>query len=159
GFDRRDRARLHSLWDRVIDSERWSEGELLGEFEAAWTRWNGLPAVATSSWTGAAMAALEHAGVAGETVVCPSNTFAATPLATLNAGATPAFVDCNREDLCMSFRDFERVAERCKPRAAWLVHIGGHIAFDVEAIANYCRDNGIFLIEDCAHAHGASWNG
>src|SRR3712207_7255982 len=40
-----------------------------------------------------------------------------------------------------------------------LVHIGGHIAFEIEQIAAYCRDHGIFLIEDCAHAHGASWNG
>jgi dTDP-4-amino-4,6-dideoxygalactose transaminase len=59
----------------------------------------------------------------------------------------------------MSFADFERAAERFKPRAAFLVHIGGHIAFDSERIADYCRRQGIFLIEDCAHAHGASWNG
>ena len=46
-----------------------------------------------------------------------------------------------------------------RPRAAFLVHIGGHIAFEVERIAAYCAEHGIFLIEDCAHAHGASWNG
>ena len=69
------------------------------------------------------------------------------------------FVDCNREDLCMSFADFEAKAEQHKPKAAILVHIGGHIAFDSEQIAEYCAANDIFLIEDCAHAHGASWNG
>ena len=37
-------------------------------------------------------------------------------------------------------------------------HIGGHIAFEVERIADYCRAEGIFLLEDCAHAHGASWD-
>jgi dTDP-4-amino-4,6-dideoxygalactose transaminase len=105
------------------------------------------------------MAALTFAGVRGETVLCPSNTFMATPLAALNAGAVVQFVDCNREDLCMSFADFEAKAEKHRPRAAFLVHIGGHIAFDVEPIAAYCREHGIFLIEDCAHAHGAEWNG
>ena len=40
-----------------------------------------------------------------------------------------------------------------------IVHIGGHIAFDTDRIAEYCRANDIFLLEDCAHAHGASWNG
>jgi dTDP-4-amino-4,6-dideoxygalactose transaminase len=40
-----------------------------------------------------------------------------------------------------------------------LVHIGGHLAFEVEQIAAYCRDHGIFLLEDCAHAHGAVWDG
>jgi dTDP-4-amino-4,6-dideoxygalactose transaminase len=39
------------------------------------------------------------------------------------------------------------------------VHIGGHIAFQIEEISKFCRDNGIMLLEDCAHAHGASWNG
>jgi perosamine synthetase len=40
-----------------------------------------------------------------------------------------------------------------------LVHIGGHIAFDAQRIADYCAREGIFLLEDCAHAHGASWDG
>ena len=92
-------------------------------------------------------------------MLCPSNTFMATPLAALHAGAEVAFVDCNREDLCMSFADFEAKVARHHPRAAILVHIGGHIAFDVERIAELCRAEGIFLIEDCAHAHGAGWHG
>jgi perosamine synthetase len=159
GFDQRDRARLHELWDEVLDSERWTEGELVARFEGAWEAWNGLPCVAFSSWSGAAMAALEFCGVRGEAVLCPSNTFMATPLSVIKAGARPVFVDCNREDLCISFADFEAKAERHRPRAAWLVHIGGHIAFDVERIADYCHERGIFLIEDCAHAHGAQWRG
>jgi dTDP-4-amino-4,6-dideoxygalactose transaminase len=159
GFDPRDRPRVHELIDAVIDSGQWSEGAMTEQFEAAWQGWNELPAVAFSSWTGGALAALHFAGVEGETVLCPSNTFMATPLAALGAGARVEFVDCNREDLCMSFADFESKAERLRPRAAFVVHIGGHIAFEVEQIARYCKENGIFLIEDCAHAHGASWNG
>ncbi|HWE15422.1 MAG TPA: DegT/DnrJ/EryC1/StrS family aminotransferase [Solirubrobacteraceae bacterium] len=159
GFDQRDRERLHALIDEVLDSNRWAEAGMNARFEAAWEAWNEAPAVALGSWAGGALAALHFAGVHGETVLCPSNTFMATPLAAVRAGAEVQFVDCNREDLCMSFADFERAAERFKPRAAFLVHIGGHIAFDSDRIAQYCRENGIFLIEDCAHAHGASWNG
>jgi dTDP-4-amino-4,6-dideoxygalactose transaminase len=159
GFDHRDRARLHGLIDEVLDSERWTEATMTERFEAAWEAWNEAPAVASSSWAGGAMAALHFAGVEGQTVLCPSNTFMATPLAAIRAGARVEFVDCNREDLCMSFADFEAKAEKHRPRAAFLVHIGGHIAFEVEKIARYCREQGIFLIEDCAHAHGASWNG
>jgi dTDP-4-amino-4,6-dideoxygalactose transaminase len=159
GFDHRDRERLHALIDEVLDSNRWSEADMVGRFETSWEAWNGAAAVAMSSWAGGALAALDFAGVKGETVLCPSNTFMATPLAAIRAGAEVQFVDCNREDLCMSFADFERAAEQFKPRAAILVHIGGHIAFDSEQIAAYCREHGIFLMEDCAHAHGASWNG
>jgi perosamine synthetase len=159
GFDPRDRTRLHELWDEVIDSQQWSDGEMTRRFEAAWSSWNQAPAVAFSGWAGGALAALDYAGVAGETVLCPSNTFMATPLTIGHAGGEVVFVDCNREDFCMSFADFEAKAERHRPRAAVLVHIGGHLAFESERIARYCRDHGIFLLEDCAHAHGAGWDG
>jgi dTDP-4-amino-4,6-dideoxygalactose transaminase len=159
GFDDRDRERVHALWDEVFTSQRWTEGPLTERFEAAWAGWNELDAVAFNGWAGAAMAALSFAGVRGETVLCPSNTFMATPLAALHAGASVQFVDCNREDLCLSFASFEAAVARHRPRAAFVVHIGGHIAFDIEAIAELCRAEGIFLIEDCAHAHGAAWHG
>jgi dTDP-4-amino-4,6-dideoxygalactose transaminase len=159
GFDQRDRARLHELWDEIFDSHRWTEGPLVERFEDAWRTWNGLDAVAFGGWAGAALAALDFAGVRGETVLCASNTFMATPLAVLRAGARVEFVDCNREDLCMSLADLERKVERHRPRAVFLTHIGGHLAFEVGEIAALCRDRGIFLLEDCAHAHGASWHG
>jgi perosamine synthetase len=159
GFDRRDRARLHELWDEVIDSEQWSEGEMTRRFEAAWAAWNGAGAVAHASWAGGALAALAFADVRGEAVLCPSNTFMATPLAILQAGGRPVFVDCNRDDLCASLRDFEAKLHHHRPKAAFLVHIGGHVAFEIEEIAALCAAEGVFLIEDCAHAHGAQWHG
>jgi perosamine synthetase len=158
GFDGRDRARLHELWDGVLDSQRWSEGELTASFEAAWEVHNGLPAVALSSWTGGALAALEWAQVRGHTVVVPSNTFMATPLAVLAAGATPVFGDCRRDDLCLSLAEVQRLIDLHDPAAVFLVHVGGHIAFDADAIARLCRERGVVLLEDCAHAHGAVWN-
>jgi perosamine synthetase len=158
GFDPRDRARLHDLWDGVLDSQRWSEGELTAAFEAAWEAHNDLPAVALSSWSGGALAALEWAGVRGRRVVVPSNTFMATPLAVLAAGATPVFGDCRRDDLCLSLEETERLIDEHDPAAVFLVHIGGHIAFDAPAIAQLCRERGVLLLEDCAHAHGASWD-
>jgi perosamine synthetase len=159
GFDLRDRERLHAFWDGILERQQWVGGPLTEAFEAAWGAWNGLPAVATSSWTGAALAALNYFDVRGQTVLCPSNTFMATPLAVEACGGRVTFVDCNRNDLCMSFADLERKVAAERPRAVFLVHIGGHIAFDVERIAELCRSEGIVLIEDCAHAHGASWHG
>jgi perosamine synthetase len=158
-FDARDRARLHELWDGVIDSGRWSESELTASFESAWQAHNGLGAVATSSWSGGALAALEWAQVRGRKVVVPSNTFMATPLAVVGAGATPVFGDCRRDDLCLSVQETERLIDEHDPAAVFLVHIGGHIAFDAPAIAELCRDRGVTLLEDCAHAHGAVWDG
>ena len=159
GFDHRDRARLHELWDGILDDQQWSDGALVRTFEETWAAWNGVPAVATSAWTGSALAALEFFELRGKTVLCPSNTFMATPLAVLAAGARVEFVDCNRDDLCLSFADLERKVARHRPAAVFLVHIGGHIAFEADRIAELCRAEGIVLLEDCAHAHGASWHG
>jgi len=159
GFDHRDRVRLHALWDEALDAEAWSEGVLTKAFEVAWEAWSGLPTVATNGWTGAALAALEYFGVRGKKVLCPSNTFMAAPLAIQRAGGIVEFVDCNRDDLCMSFEDLERKAIEHEPHAVMVVHIGGHIAFEIEQIAAFCYENGIVLLEDCAHSHGASWHG
>lgn len=159
GFDQRDRQRLYQMWDEIFDTNRWSEGQFVIRFESAWSKWNGLPSVAFSSWAGGAMAALDFIDVRGATVLCPSNTFMATPLSVLKAGGQVQFVDCNRDDLCMSFDDLQRKVAKHKPKAVWLVHIGGHIAFEIEEIAAFCRSQGIWLLEDCAHAHGAKWRG
>jgi dTDP-4-amino-4,6-dideoxygalactose transaminase len=83
----------------------------------------------------------------------------ATPLACVEVGAKVEFVDCNREDLCMSFEDLERKVHQHKPAAVFLVHIGGHLAFEIDRIVELCQAEGIVLLEDCAHSHGASWNG
>ena len=97
----------------MIDSQQWSEGALTRRFEAPWAARHGLGAVATGSWTGAALAALDHAGVGrGDVVLCPSNTFMATPLAALHLGAEVEFVDCERDDLCLSLADLERAIAR-----------------------------------------------
>jgi perosamine synthetase len=160
GFDERDRRRLHELWDEVLDSQQWAEGAFTRRFEALWADRHDAAAVAFGSWTGGALAALTFAGVGpGDVVLCPSNTFMATPLAALHLGAEVAFLDCGRDDLCATLAEFERGIAQHRPKAAFLVHIGGHLAFAVEAIAKVCREAGVFLIEDCAHAHGASLDG
>src|SRR5262245_54238218 len=103
GFDRRDIPRLHALWDEVVASNQWSEGAMTRGFEESWSGWNGLGSVATSSWSGGALAALHYADVAGKDVLVPSNTFMATVLAIQQAGGNPVFVDARRDDLCMDF--------------------------------------------------------
>jgi dTDP-4-amino-4,6-dideoxygalactose transaminase len=159
GFDHRDRARLHALWDEILDSEHWTEGALTARFEELWAQQHGVGAVALSSWSGAALAALDHAGVgAGDVVLCPSNTFMATPLAALHLGARVEFVDCERDDLCLSLADLERKIAEHRPKAVIVVHIGGHLAFRIAEIAALCRAEGVFLLEDCAHAHGATFH-
>ena len=159
GFDARDKARVMQYWDEILSGGRWTEGDFTKRFEDRWSQWNGLPSVALSSWAGGAMACMEYFQLRGKNVLCPTNTFMATPLAITMGGADVIFGDCNREDLCLSVEAVQKAAAEQNIAAVWLVHIGGHLAFDTERIAAFCAQKGIVLLEDCAHAHGASWNG
>jgi perosamine synthetase len=159
GFEKEDTKKLHDYWDKIIEKNQWSESNFTKMFEEKWSEYNQLQSVAFSSWGGAALAALECFDVKGKTVLCPSNTFMATPLSVVKAGGQVEFVDCNKDDLCLSLEDLKIKIDVFKPAAVWVVHIGGHIAFQIEEIAKLCRDKRITLLEDCAHAHGASWNG
>ena len=159
GFDRRDKARVFEYWNQIFTSQKWSHAKFTELFEDTWSAWNAAPAVAFSSWAGGALACMEHFKLRGTNVLCPTNTFMATPFAIEKAGATVVFGDCNRTDLCLSYDAVVAAAREHQIAAVWLVHIGGHIAFDAPRIADFCRSHGIILLEDCAHAHGASWNG
>lgn len=159
GFDLRDKRRVYEYWDEIFASQKWTEGKFTQLFEEKWSEWNGIPAVATSSWAGSAMACMEYYNLKGKKVLCPTNTFMATPLAVAKVGAEVVFADCNRSDLCLSYEALLAACKEHELAAVWLVHIGGHIAFDTPKIADFCRSRGIILLEDCAHAHGASWNG
>ncbi len=159
GFEKEDTKKLHAYWDEIISTEQWTEGKFTGLFEERWAEQHLVPSVGFSSWGGAALAALEFFQVRGKTVLCPSNTFMATPFSVIKAGGNVEFVDCNKDDLCLSLEDLALKIKKFDPVAVWIVHIGGHIAFQVEAIRTLCQKKGIILLEDCAHAHGASWHG
>ena len=159
GFEKEDTKKLHKFWDEIIQAHQWSEGKFIRMFEEKWSEYNNICAVAFSSWAGAALAALEFFNVRDKTVLCPSNTFMATPLSVIKAGGNVEYVDCNKTDLCMSLDDLKLKIDIYRPVAIWVVHIGGHLAFQIEEIAALSKGKGIILLEDCACAHGASWNG
>lgn len=159
GFEREDTKRLYEYWNEIIDSQKWSEGKFTKMFEDKWSEYNRLDSVSFSSWGGAALATLEFFNVKSKVVLCPSNTFMATPLSVIKAGGQLEFVDCNKNDLCINLEDLENKINEYNPVAVWVVHIGGHLAFKIKEIAELCKKKNIVLLEDCAHAHGASWNG
>ena len=159
GFDPRDKQRVFEYWDDIFANQKWTEGKYTQLFEEKWAKWNGAPAVSFSSWAGGAMACMEFFKLAGKKVLVPTNTFMATPLAVMKGGAEVVFGDCNREDLCLSYDAVVKAANEHNIAAVCLVHIGGHLAFDSKRIADFCRERNIVLLEDCAHAHGASWSG
>lgn len=157
-FEEEYRKKFYELEEQIFDSNFWSEGKMLRTFEEKFGEYVKLGAKAVSSGGAGLLAILDYIDVNGKDVLVPSNTFWADARAVKLAGGNPIYVDCNRNDLCMSFEDMKaKITENTK--AVIVVHIGGHIAFQIEEIASFCKAQGIYLVEDCAHVHGAWWNG
>ena len=144
----------------VLQSGWLSMGPKTQEFEAHFARLLGVKhALAVANGTAALHLACEVLGLgAGDEVLCPALTFVASANAILYTGARPVFVDISGpHDLNLSAADAARkVSERT--RAIMVVHYGGYPA-DLDAIGALARRHGLRIIEDCAHAPGALYQG
>lgn len=157
-FEEEYKKRYYQLLDEVFESNFWSDGKMTRRFEEKFEEFTNLHSCAVTSGGAGLLSILEYVDVKGKEVIVPANTFWATAQAAKKAGAKVVYADCNKEDLCMSYEDMVRKVT-VDTKAVIVVHIGGHIAFEIEKIAAYCKKHHIQLIEDCAHAHGAEWNG
>ncbi len=157
-FEEEYRKKFYELENRIFDSNFWSEGQMQRDFESRFGEYVKLGARAVSSGGAALLSILEYIDVRGKDVIVPSNTFWADARAVQLAGGNVVFVDCNREDLCLSLEDLKNKVTN-NTKAVIVVHIGGHIAFQIEEIAKFCKERDIALVEDCAHVHGGWWDG
>lgn len=102
--------------------------------------------------------ALRAAGIGwGNEVIVPAYTFQATASAPMGAGAIPVIVDIDPNTYCLDPKAAER-AITAKTKAIIPVHLGASMA-DMDAIMALAEKHNLIVIEDCAHAHGAKWNG
>lgn len=113
-------------------------------------------AVAANTCTSALEMTIRALGIgAGDEVIVPTQTFIATAFAVHHAGARPIFADIRRLTHCLDPQDVERRITN-RTRAVILVHMAGLITPDLPELQSLCRRHNLHLIEDCAHAHGAS---
>ena len=144
---------------QILRSGRLTMGPYLERFEQEFAAYMGVEhAVGMNSGTAALEVALRYWGVEGGEVVVPTNTFIASSNAALLVGSRPVLCDIDPQTLSSGLPQIEaQVGE--KTRAVVAVHIAGLIAPDIEAIRSFCRARGLLLLEDAAHAHGASADG
>ncbi|PYV68438.1 MAG: DegT/DnrJ/EryC1/StrS aminotransferase [Acidobacteria bacterium] len=129
--------------------------EEVEQFEKEFASQLGLPyAVAVSSGTGALHTALSALGVGpGQEIIVPAYMWVAVASAVVNLGAIPILVDIDDtfgidpEDL------LRRITSRTRGIIA--VHMSG-APINLPPLANIARERGLFLLEDCAQANGAS---
>jgi dTDP-4-amino-4,6-dideoxygalactose transaminase len=134
-------------------------GDIGRQFEEAWAKWNGAKfAVTTTNGTSALHTALAGLGIGpGDEVIVPSYTFIASSFCVVQAGAIPVFADSRLADHCIDPDDI-----RCKitgrTRAIIPVHLYGNVC-DMDAIMQVAAEHNLFVVEDCAQAHGARYKG
>lgn len=130
-------------------------GEEVAAFEAAFAKYTGVRhCVGVGSGTDAIELMLRAAGIgSGDEVIVPANSFIATALAVVRAGATPVFADVEARYYLV---DSERLATRigARTRAIIAVHLFGQMA-PMSTLDALAREAGVLLFEDAAQAHGA----
>lgn len=119
---------------------------------------SGFQTVATNSATSGLHLALEAVGVKpGDKVLVPTLTFTATAEVVRYMGATPVLVDVDPDTMNIDMDDAKRrITPKCK--AIIPVHFGG-LPCDMRSIWSFAVENGLFVIEDAAHALGSSYEG
>ena len=139
----------------VLDESRFVGGEAITSFEQRWAAYCGVRhAVGCGSGADAIRLALRALGVGpGDDVVVPANTCLPTAAGVAGAGATPVYSDVDPTTLTVSAATVRRSLTP-RTRAIVAVHLYGRCA-DVDAL----REFGLPVVEDAAHAHGATLRG
>ncbi|WP_242922444.1 aminotransferase class I/II-fold pyridoxal phosphate-dependent enzyme [Caulobacter sp. CCUG 60055] len=152
-------AEFRNLMDAFLSTWISSTGDYIREFERHFAAWNGMAeGVAVSNGTVSLHLALAALGIGpGDEVIVPDLTFAATINTVIHVGATPVIIDVDPTTWCMSAEGFEQ-AITSKTRAVIPVHVFGRPA-PMSEIAAVARRHGVYIIEDCAEAHGAQYDG
>lgn len=117
-------------------------------------------AVSLNSGTSALQVLLARKEAKGRKVAVPTNTNFACVAAILHSGGQPVYMDMTVDYFVPDLDILQHTVDKHPDLAGVLwVHIAGIIAPDFEQVVAFCKQNGLFLIEDCAHAHGSQLHG
>ena len=128
-------------------------------FESAFASWCGAAgAVTCNSGSSAIHVALAAVGVGpGDEVIVPVYTYFSSGTSVLVAGAIPVFADISAGGSNLDPAAFEaEITDRTK--AVMVVHADG-VPADMDAILAIAGKHGVAVVEDCSHAHGATYHG
>ena len=152
-------SQLKEAMHSVLSSNWFINGREVDQFEHEWAQFLGCQSsIGVNSGLDALELALRAGGVGeGDEVIVPSNTYIATALAATHVGATPVFVEPDPQTYLI---DVNRVSDALtsKTKAIIPVHLYGQ-AVNMEAIMDFAERHNLFVVEDNAQAHGATWNG
>lgn len=150
---------LRAAFERVYTNSWYIEGQEDKTFEKTFAEYcNSEYCVGVGNGLDALMLALKALGItSGDEVIVPSNTYIATVLAVTYVGATPIFVE---PDIRTYNIDPEKIEEKIteKTKAIMPVHLYGQPS-DMDPIMEIAKKHSLYVVEDCAQAHGAAYKG
>lgn len=150
---------LRAAFDRVFERSWYIDGAEDKAFEEAFAAFCGTDfCVGCGNGLDALLLVLKAWGIGeGDEVIVPSNTYIATALAVTYVGAAPVFVE---PDIRTYNIDPKRIEERItsKTKAIMPVHLYGQ-ACDMDPIMAIAKKYNLYVLEDCAQAHGATYKG
>jgi len=144
--------------EKVMGQNMLTLGPQLEKFEKAFSKYTGSKhAIAVSNCTAALHLSLKAIGIKeNDEVIIPDLTFVADANAILACNAKPTVVDINRDNFFLSITNLKKNITK-KTKAIIPVHIYGQ-ACNIQEIFDLAKDNGLKVIEDCAHAVGTFSN-
>lgn len=148
---------LRKAFDEVLKSSFYINGSKNEEFCAKFAKYCDVKyCVGCGNGLDALILSLKALGIGrGDEVIVPSNTYIATALAVTSVGATPVFVEPNINTFNVDVSKIENViTDKC--RAIIPVHLYGQPC-DMDPIMKISKKHRLFVIEDCAQAHGAEY--
>jgi len=150
---------LREAFKRVYEKSWYIEGEEDKKFEKSFAEYCETKyCVGTGNGLDALMLALKALGIrSGDEVIVPSNTYIATALAVTYTGAKPVFVEPDIRTFNMDPTKIERVINK-RTKAIMPVHLYGQPC-DMDVIMDIAQKYDLYVVEDCAQAHGATYKG
>ena len=144
---------------QTLKSNEYILGKSVKKFERNFSNYNQCKySIGVSSGTEAIIICLKSLGIKmGDEVITTSHTAYATVAAITEIGAKPVLIDIENNYFNMNYEEITKNLTK-KTKCLILVHLYGIVA-NVKKIKEICIKNRIFLIEDCAQAHGAEFNG
>lgn len=153
-------AAIQAEMGNVLRSGQLILGKHTEAFEAEFARYAGTRHAVSLNTADSALEVLcVLKGANGRKVAVPSNTHFGSVEAIVRAGGQPVFMDMTEKYFAPDLRILKETNARHGVGGVMWVHIGGLIAPDFMEVAEYCRSAGLFLIEDCTHAHGSRMHG
>lgn len=150
---------LRDAFERVYNRSWYIEGVEDEAFEKAFAEYSDSKyCVGVGNGLDALFLSLKALGIKeGDEVIVPSNTYIATALAVTYTGATPIFVEPDIRTFNIDPTKIEAAITN-KTKAIMPVHLYGQ-ACDMDPIMEVAKKYNLYVVEDCAQAHGAKYNG